>query len=45
MERRLITIPEKRKKRFFHVELDVPEEEIDELLRDEVVALMGQLED
>ncbi len=33
---RLITIPKKREKGFFHVEMDVPEEEIDELLSDEI---------
>jgi hypothetical protein len=33
---RLITILELKEKRFFHVEMDVPEEEIDELLNDEV---------
>ncbi len=33
---RLITVPKKKEKRFFHVEMDVPEEEIDELLSDEV---------
>lgn len=45
MERRLITIPKKRKKRFFHVEIDVHEEEIDELLSDEMVDLIWLLED
>lgn len=33
---RLITVPKKREKGFFHVEIDVPEEEIDELLSDEI---------
>ncbi len=33
---RLITIPKKKEKRFFHVEMDVPEEKIDELLSDEI---------
>ncbi len=33
---RLITVPRKKEKGFFHVEMDVPEEEIDELLNDEV---------
>ncbi len=33
---RLITVPKKREKGFFHVEMDVPEEEIDELLSDEM---------
>jgi hypothetical protein len=33
---RLITVPKKKEKKFFHVEMDVPEEEIDELLNDEV---------
>ncbi|HIH44656.1 MAG TPA: hypothetical protein HA257_06195 [Candidatus Methanoperedenaceae archaeon] len=33
---RLITVPKKKEKGFFHVEMDVPEEEIDELLNDEV---------
>lgn len=33
---RLITVPEKKDKGFFHVEMDVPEEEIDELLSDEI---------
>ncbi len=33
---RLITVPKKKEKGFFHVEMDVPEEEIDELLSDEV---------
>lgn len=33
---RLITVPKKKEKGFFHVVMDVPEEEIDELLSDEV---------
>ncbi|MBU3966881.1 MAG: hypothetical protein KKG76_05860 [Euryarchaeota archaeon] len=33
---RLITVPRKKEKGFFHVEMDVSEEEIDELLNDEV---------
>lgn len=33
---RLITIPKKKEKGFFHVEMDAPEEEIDELLNDEI---------
>ena len=33
---RLITIPKMKEKRFFKVEMDVPEEEIDELLNNEV---------
>ncbi len=33
---RLITIPGKKDKGFFHVEIDIPEEEIDELLSDEI---------
>jgi len=33
---RLITVPKKREKGFFHVEIDVPEEEIDDLLSDEI---------
>jgi hypothetical protein len=33
---RLISIPKKKEKAFFHVEMDVPEEEIDELLEDEI---------
>ncbi|KCZ73502.1 hypothetical protein ANME2D_00570 [Candidatus Methanoperedens nitroreducens] len=33
---RLITVPRKKEKVFFHVEMDVPEEEIDELLSDEI---------
>ncbi len=33
---RLITVPKKRDKGFFHVEIDVPEEEIDDLLSDEI---------
>lgn len=33
---RLITVPKKKEKGFFHVEIDVPEEEIDELLSDEI---------
>ncbi len=33
---RLITVPKKKEKGFFHVEMDVPEKEIDELLSDEV---------
>ncbi len=33
---RLITVPKKKEKGFFHVEMDVPEEEIDELLSDEI---------
>lgn len=33
---RLITIPKKKGKGFFHVEMDVPEEEIDELLSDDI---------
>ncbi len=33
---RLITVPRKKEKGFFHVEIDVPEEEIDELLNDEI---------
>ena len=41
MERGLITIPKKREKRFFHVEMDVPEEEIDELLSNEIVDIVG----
>lgn len=32
---RLIIVPKKKEKGFFHVEMDVPEEEIDELLSDE----------
>jgi hypothetical protein len=41
MERRSINIPKKRKKGFFHVEIDVPEEEIDELLSNEMVDIVG----
>ncbi|MCZ7356612.1 MAG: hypothetical protein O8C66_04835 [Candidatus Methanoperedens sp.] len=33
---RLITVPKKKEKGFFHVEMDLPEEEIDELLSDEI---------
>jgi hypothetical protein len=33
---RLITVIRKKEKGFFRVEMDVPEEEIDELLNDEV---------
>jgi hypothetical protein len=33
---RLISIPKKKEKSFFHVEMDIPEEEIDELLDDEI---------
>ncbi len=33
---RLITVPKKKEKAFFHIEMDVPEEEIDELLSDEI---------
>ncbi len=33
---RLITVPKKREKGFFHVEMDITEEEIDELLSDEI---------
>ena len=33
---RFITIPKKREKGFFRVEIDIPEEEIDELLSDEI---------
>jgi len=33
---RLITVPRKKAKGFFHVEMDIPEEEIDDLLNDEV---------
>ncbi len=33
---RLITIPKKKEKGFFHVEMDVTEEEIDALLDDEI---------
>ena len=33
---RLITVPKKKEKGFFHVEMDVSEGEIDELLSDEV---------
>lgn len=33
---RLITVPRKKEKEFFHVEMDIPEEEIDDLLNDEV---------
>jgi hypothetical protein len=33
---RLLTVPKKKEKGFFHVEMDVSEEEIDELLNDEV---------
>lgn len=33
---RLITVPKMKEKKFFNVEMDVPEEEIDELLNDEV---------
>ena len=33
---RLVTVPKKEEKQFFHVEMDVPEKEIDELLNDEV---------
>lgn len=33
---RLITVPRKKEKGFFHIEMDVPEEEIDELLSDEI---------
>ncbi len=32
---RLISVPKKKEKGFFHVEIDIPEEEIDELLSDE----------
>ena len=39
---KLITIPKKKKNGFFHVEIDVPEEEIDELLSDACCALQGQ---
>ncbi|VVB85823.1 Uncharacterised protein [uncultured archaeon] len=33
---RLITVPKKKEKGFFHVEIDIPESGIDELLGDEV---------
>ena len=33
---RLITVPKKKEKGFFHVEMDIPEKEIDDLLDDEV---------
>lgn len=33
---RLISVPKKKEKGFFHVEIDIPEEEIDELLSDEI---------
>jgi hypothetical protein len=33
---RLISIPKKKEKAFFHVEMDIPEDEIDELLDDEI---------
>jgi hypothetical protein len=33
---RLITVPKKKEKGFFHAEMDIPEKEIDELLDDEV---------
>ena len=33
---RLISVPKKKEKSFFHVEMNIPEEEIDELLSDEI---------
>ena len=33
---RLISVPRKKEKGFFHVEMDIPEKEIDDLLDDEV---------
>ncbi len=33
---RLISVPKKKEKGFFHVEMNIPEEEIDELLSDEI---------
>ncbi len=33
---RLISVPKKKEKGFFHVEIDIPEEEIDDILSDEI---------
>ncbi len=33
---RLITVPKKKEKGFFHVEIDISEEKIDEILSDEI---------